>query len=84
VKAAGFQVVYATSFISFLLPLMLLSRMKRQLSSEKFDPLAELGIGRTKNAVLENILTVERACIKHGFSFPAGGSLLMIAKRNRR
>jgi len=84
VKDAGFQVVYATSFVSFLMPLMLLSRMKRQLSSDKFDPLAELAIGCTKNAVLENILTVERIFIKWGISFPAGGSLLMIAKRNRR
>lgn len=84
VKDAGFQIICVTSFVFFLLPLMILSRMKRQLSSDKFDPLAELGIGRTKNAVLENILTVERAFIKHGFSFPAGGSLLMIAKRNRR
>ena len=84
VKAAGFQIVCVTSFVSFLLPLMLLSRMKRQRSSDKFDPLAELGIGRIKNAVLENILTVERAFIKHGFSFPVGGSLLMIAQRDRR
>jgi SAM-dependent methyltransferase len=84
VKNAGFQIVCVTSFVSFLLPLMLLSRMKRQLSSDKFDPLAELEIGRIKNAVLENILTLERVFIKCGFSFPAGGSLLMIAKRNRR
>jgi len=82
VRNAGFQVVYTTSFVSFLLPLMLLSRMKRQLSSDRFDPLDELGIGRIKNAVLENILNVERAFIKHGCSFPVGGSLLMIAKRN--
>ena len=84
VKNAGFQIVCVTSFVSFLLPLMLLSRMKRQLSSDKFDSLAELGIGRIKNAVLENILTVERAFIKRGFSFPAGGSLLIVAKRNQR
>jgi hypothetical protein len=78
----GFQIVYATSFISFLLPLMLLSRMKRQLSSNKYDALAELEFGRIKNAVLENILTVERLFIKHGFSFPVGGSLLIIARKN--
>jgi SAM-dependent methyltransferase len=82
VKDVGFQIVYATSFISFLLPLMLLSRMKRQLSSNKYDALAELEFGRIKNAVLENILTVERLFIKHGFSFPVGGSLLIIARKN--
>jgi len=84
VKNVGFQIVYVTSFVSFLLPLMLLSRMKLRLSSDKFKPMDELEIGFIKNAVLENILTVERAFIKHGFFFPLGGSLLMIAKRKRR
>ncbi len=84
VKNAGFQIVFITSFVSFLLPLMFLSRMRRELSADKFDLLAELKIGYTKNRALENVLTTERIFIKHGFSFPAGGSLLIIAKRNRR
>ena len=84
VKNAGFQIVFITSFVSFLLPLMFLSRMRREVSADKFDLLAELKIGYTKNRALENVLTTERIFIKHGFSFPAGGSLLIIAKRNRR
>ena len=81
-KDADFQIVYITSFAFFLLPIMFLSRIKRQLSSNKFDPMAELRIGQTTNTVLENVMTVERVFIKHGFSFPAGGSLLVIAKRH--
>jgi SAM-dependent methyltransferase len=84
VKGAGFQIICVTSFVSFLLPLMLLSRMKRRISSDKFDLLAELKIGQITNAVLENILTLERLFIKRGFSFPVGGSLIIVAKRNRR
>jgi SAM-dependent methyltransferase len=84
VKDAGFQIIRVNSFVSFLLPLMLFSRMKRQISSDRFDLLAELKIGRITNAVLENILTVERLFIQRGFSFPVGGSLIIIAKRNRR
>jgi len=84
VKNAGFQIVHVTSFVSFLLPLMLISRVKREKSRKEFNPSAETRIGGIANAILGNILTVERACIKHGFSFPVGGSLLMIAKRNRR
>jgi len=80
----GFQIVHVTSFVSFLLPLMLISRVKREKSRKEFNPSAETRIGGIANAILGNILTVERACIKHGFSFPVGGSLLMIAKRNRR
>jgi len=84
VKDAGFQVVYATSFVSFLLPLMLLSRIRRQKTRDNFDPVAELKINFCLNMIFENTLEIERAFIKFGFSFPAGGSLLMIAKRNRR
>jgi len=84
VKDAGFQVVYATSFVSFLLPLMLLSRIIRQKTRDNFDPVAELKINPCLNMIFENTLAIERAFIKCGFSFPAGGSLLMIAKRKRR
>ena len=84
VKKAGFRVVHVTSFVSFLLPLMLISRIQRERSRKEFDPSAETRIGGGANTVLEKILTVERACITRGFSFSAGGSLLMIAKRDRR
>ena len=83
-RAAGFEIIYTTSFVSFLLPLMVLSRIRRQISSDNFNPLAELSINNFKNTLFENILTLERVLIERGFSFPAGGSLLMIAKRNGR
>ena len=84
VKDAGFQVVYATSFVSFLLPLMLLSRIRRQKTRDNFDPVAELKINPCLNMIFENVLAIERTFIKCGFPFYAGGSLLLIAKRNRR
>lgn len=83
VKATGFQVVYATSFVSFLLPLMLFSRMKRQTTRNNFNLVEELKINPCLNMIFENALAIERVFIKCGVSFPAGGSLLMIAKRNR-
>lgn len=84
IKEAGFRIVHTTSFVSFLLPLMLISRIRRERSRKEFDPSAETRIGGGANTILEKILTVERACITHGFSFSAGGSLLMIAQRDRR
>ena len=84
VKDAGFQIVRVTSFVSFLLPLMLLSRIRRQKTRDKYDPVAELKINPCLNMIFENVLAIERGFIKWGFPFYAGGSLLIIAKRNRR
>jgi hypothetical protein len=54
--------------------------MKRT-SNRDFKLWREFEISRPLNAVLESILTAERAMIERGVSFPAGGSLLLIAKR---
>jgi hypothetical protein len=59
---------------------MICSRMKRN-SSRDFQLWREFEISRPLNAVLANILAVERALVERGVSFPAGGSLLLIAKR---
>ncbi|MCU1336544.1 MAG: ric methyltransferase [Bryobacterales bacterium] len=82
VQHAGFKIVRATSFVSLLLPLLLLSRWKRNRPGTCFDPLAEYKIGRLTNGILETTLGVERALIMQGVSFPAGGSLLLIARRD--
>ena len=82
VRHAGFEVLRATSFVSLLLPLLLLSRWKRDRSGTCFDPLAEYRVGRLTNGILERALELERALITRGVSFPAGGSLLLIARRH--
>ncbi len=86
VEAAGFETVRVTSFVSLLLPFMLLSRVKRNFMRtqfNKYNPKAEYEIGPLLKMILENILTLERIAIKAGISFPAGGSLLLIAKKMR-
>jgi SAM-dependent methyltransferase len=80
VERAGFRIKRITSFISLLLPLMLISRMKRN-PSRNFELWRQFELSQPLNAGLESILTIERALIKAGVSFPAGGSLLLIAKR---
>jgi SAM-dependent methyltransferase len=82
VQRAGFRIVRATSFVSLLLPLLLLSRWKRNRPGACFDPLAEYKIGRLTNRILEAALGVERVLIRQGISFPAGGSLLLVARRD--
>ena len=81
VVQAGFRIVMMTSFVSLLLPLMLLSRLMRGTQRANFDVLAELRVGRVVNFLLESVLAFERALIMLGIRFPAGGSLLLIARR---
>ena len=82
VRRAGFQVTRVTSFVSLLLPLMILSRFKQRLIGEELDPTSELRISSVMNAALERILDAERTVIRGGLSFPVGGSLLLVARRN--
>jgi len=81
VRRAGFEVLRITSFVSTLLPLLFISRLKQRFFDQEFDPAAELKIGSAMNANLERILSAERAVIRAGISLPVGSSLLMIARR---
>ncbi len=80
---AGLEVVRMTSFVSLLLPFMFLSRVSRRAPDAQYDPLAELRIAPWLNRALEAVLGVERTLIRAGVSFPAGGSLLAIARKSR-
>ncbi len=81
VEKAGFRIVFATSFVSFLLPLMLVSRLTQRQAVDNYDPLAELRIQGGLNALLEKVLTIEYQLIRAGMRFPIGGSLLLVAKK---
>jgi SAM-dependent methyltransferase len=82
VLLAGFRIVMMTSFVSLLLPLMMLSRWLQRKPAADYDVLADLKVGRITNFVLEAILAFERVLIRAGVRFPAGGSLLLVAQRN--
>ncbi len=81
VESAGFKVIRMTSFVSLLLPLMMISRLKPRQANVKYDVLSEFKISPVLNNILELILTLELALIKGGLSFPMGGSLLLIAQK---
>jgi SAM-dependent methyltransferase len=84
VLAAGFEIVRMTSFVSLLLPLMMLSRLRRRAPASDYDALAELRIADWLNATLGAALACERGLIQAGLDFPAGGSLLVVARRPER
>jgi SAM-dependent methyltransferase len=81
VERAGFKVLRMTSFVSILLPLMIISRLKKRQPDPEFDPASELRISGLINTILERVIDLERSMIRLGLSFPAGGSLLLIARK---
>lgn len=81
VERAGFQVVRKTSFVSLLLPLMAASRLARPKADGRQTASTEFALHPVLHRVLENVLDFERALIRSGVSFPAGGSMLLLARK---
>lgn len=81
VEQVGFKIIHSTSFISLLLPLLLLSRLRHRQLKNNYDLREEFNNVGILNTLLTRVLDLERALIKRGFSFPLGGSLLVVAKR---
>lgn len=79
-ESAGLEILRTTSFVSLLLPAMLLSRRKSG-STASFDPGREFDISPSLNTGLGAIMALERAAIRMGMSFPVGGSRLVVARR---
>lgn len=81
VTQAGFRVRKLTSFVAFLLPLMIASRMMQKLRPRAYDPQAEMKASPLLDKALEAVLGMEQALIRAGVRFPAGGSLLVVAEK---
>jgi SAM-dependent methyltransferase len=82
-EANGFEIVRMTSFVALLLPFLLASRarMRTQTTDAAFDAMDALRLPAAANAVLGAVMRLERAAIERGVSWPAGGSLLVVARR---
>jgi SAM-dependent methyltransferase len=82
IEAAGFRVIRSTSFITTLLPAMMISRfLQKRVSDKNFDATAELELSPWLNSLLSQILKAELALIKLGFNLPVGGSRLVVAEK---
>jgi SAM-dependent methyltransferase len=81
VEQAQFRVLRCTSFVSLLFPLLLVSRFRRR--SREYDSHAEYRVPRVVNGLLEIALSAERTAIRLGATLPFGGSLLLVARRER-
>jgi SAM-dependent methyltransferase len=81
-ESVGFEIVRSTSFVSLLLPAMLLSRVKQRHAQSSIDPADELKLSRSLNAFLYKVMQAEVALIKSGINLPIGGSRLVVARRS--
>jgi len=83
-KAAGFRVAWATSFVSLLLPAMAAARLVGKLCRPTAaGVLGELRISPILNWAFGAVMTLERFLISCGLTFPAGGSLFVVAYKDR-
>jgi SAM-dependent methyltransferase len=82
VRSAGFEIAETTSFVTTLLPAMIVSRLLDRVRRRAYDPVACLEPGRL-NPLFERMLDGERALIDRGVSLPFGGSLLVVARKPR-
>jgi trans-aconitate methyltransferase len=79
VRGVGLKVEYVTSFVSLLVPLMALARLRANTTN--YDPMAELRISPWLNRSLEAVMAVELRLLQVGITLPIGGSLLLLARK---
>ena len=76
---AGFRIELCTSFVSLLLPLMVLQRLL--LRKKNYNPDEEFKINPLLNLALYWVMRLEVTFLRLGVQFPAGGSLLLLARK---
>jgi SAM-dependent methyltransferase len=81
-KKAGFQVVRSTSFMSFLLPIMYVSRLQQRSRMKRADGMGEYNISPLVNSFFEAVCRFELLWINAGFSFPFGGSRIVLLQKS--
>jgi SAM-dependent methyltransferase len=82
IEAARFSVLRSTSFVTILLPAMIISRyLHKKVTNSKFEATAELKISNRINSIFYQIIGLEMLFIKNNINLPAGGSRLVVAKK---
>ena len=83
VSTAGFALLRSSSFVTSLLPAIILSRVFQMRKTKHFDPAGELKINTALNKLFYGFMMLELAGIIAGMDYPVGGSRFVIAERNQ-
>lgn len=80
-EGSGFEIVYVSSFVFTLFPLMAISRLlkKNKQAQANLAELSELRLPNWLNTLFAGAMRVDEFLIKRGFSLPFGGSLVVVA-----
>lgn len=81
VRKAGFRLLKSTSFVTLLLPAMMLSREVQKKKKQAFDPAGELKINSSLNNFFYTLMIFELAGIRVGLNYPVGGSRLIVGRK---
>ena len=91
-EASGFKVVRMTGFVSLLFPFMMASRLlggnkkKKETGNNKDKTYIsnELHLPSWLNAMFSAVMKIEFLLIHLGVSFPFGGSILAVVRKDDR
>lgn len=81
VESAGLSIELSTAWVTTLLPLVAVSRLRDRRAGPRYDPTKELRPPAAMNRGLELVLRAEVAAIGRGARLPFGTSRLVVAKR---
>lgn len=81
-QEAGFTIVFSSSFVSLLLPLLAASRLRRRVRESGEDVNGELKPNPQVNRALYHVLRFESLLIRSGVRFPIGGTRLVAATKS--
>lgn len=81
----GFDISYCTSYLFFLFPLMLISRIfdkgRDQTQSDEVALEKRVKFSSVLNWVFDLFMRIDEALIRLGISLPFGGTLVVVAKK---
>jgi SAM-dependent methyltransferase len=83
VLTAGFELLRSSSFVTSLLPAMMLSRVLQKQKTKDSDPVGELKINAVLNKSFYALMMLELAGIRLGMNYPVGGSRLVVARKQK-
>lgn len=78
-EQAGFRIVFSSSFVTLLLPLLALSRRPKRATRVDAATGAEFNLPPVANTMLYQVLRMEKLMIRAGIRFPIGGTRLVAA-----
>jgi len=81
VSTAGFEILRSSSFVTILLPALILSRILQKKKLKDFDPAQELKINYFVNMIFYGLMMLDIKGIKLGMNYSLGGSRIIVARK---